>query len=183
MWNYNQTVSSEELYHYGIKGMKWGVRRARNRYEEAATAAKNVKRLSDKYVSSISKRASKKPNKSRESDVQNAKKIAKKINDSQTKRVEKRKKDYELKKSKYEEADKKKNPAKYMSDSELRKKLNRLQMEKQYSQLTGRDMSKGKKALNNIIKAGTTVATVTGTALTIYKNTDKIKSIINGMIK
>lgn len=67
--------------------------------------------------------------------------------------------------------------AKTMSDKELRERLNRLNMEKQYSQLTGTDVSKGKKYVDKLIKAGTTVATVSGTALTIYNNADKIKKI------
>ena len=67
---------------------------------------------------------------------------------------------------------------KYMSDTELRNRLNRLQMERQYSQLSQSSVSKGKEYAQKIIKAGTTVATVTTTALTIYKNVGKIKDIL-----
>lgn len=67
---------------------------------------------------------------------------------------------------------------KTMSDTELRSRLNRLQMEQQYSKLSQSNVNRGKQYFNNIVKAGTTVATVTSTALTIYNNYDKIKSII-----
>ena len=67
---------------------------------------------------------------------------------------------------------------KSMSDAELRNRLNRLQMERQYSQLSESSVSKGKEYAQKIIKAGTTVAAVTTTALTIYNNAGKIKAII-----
>lgn len=67
---------------------------------------------------------------------------------------------------------------KSMSDAELRARLNRLQMEQQYSTLSSKDVKTGKDYVNTVIKAGTTVATVTSTALTIYNNYDKIKKII-----
>lgn len=70
-----------------------------------------------------------------------------------------------------------------MSDAELRNHLNRLQMEKQYSQLTNSDTSKGKKFVSDAMKVATTVATVSTTALTIYNNYGKIKKIVDEMIK
>lgn len=68
---------------------------------------------------------------------------------------------------------------KTMSDKELRDRLNRLNMERQYSSLTKEETNKGKQYLDKIIKAGTTVATITSTALTIYNNADRIKNIYN----
>ena len=70
-----------------------------------------------------------------------------------------------------------------MSDAELRTRLNRLQMEKQYSQLTDSDTNKGKEFVSKAMKVATGVATATTTALTIYNNYGKIKKIVDDMIK
>lgn len=66
-----------------------------------------------------------------------------------------------------------------MSDSELQKRLNRLQMEQSYAKLSASDKKSGKHYVDSIIKVGTTVATITSTGLTIYNNIDKIKKIVN----
>lgn len=72
---------------------------------------------------------------------------------------------------------------KTMSDAELRSRLNRLQMEKQYSQLTNSDTAKGKKFVSDTMKVATGVATATTTAITLYNNYGKIKKIVGEMIK
>lgn len=68
--------------------------------------------------------------------------------------------------------------AKTMSDEELKRRVNRLQMERQYSQLTSTEISKGQAAAKNVMKVATTVAAVTTTGLTIYGNAGKIKAIL-----
>lgn len=81
------------------------------------------------------------------------------------------------------ESKQKSSSVKTMSDEELRKVVNRLQMERQYSQLTSQSVSKGREYTKKVVKAGTTVAAVTTTALTIYNNAGKIKAILEKKVK
>lgn len=66
MWQYNYNQCSDELYHHGILGMKWGVRRFQNkngaltnagkkrRHETLSDDAKEAGRLKKKKVGEMS---------------------------------------------------------------------------------------------------------------------------------
>ena len=118
-----------ELYHHGVKGMKWGVRR-----NKTTSLATRLKSMTKKTI----------PEDAHED---------------------------------YKNAHSKKSVSS-MSDAELRSRINRLQMEQQLSKLSPSVIDVGKTHVQNTLKVATTVATVTGTALTIYNNIDKIKNII-----
>lgn len=64
-----------------------------------------------------------------------------------------------------------------MSDQELRDRINRLNLERQYSQLSPKSVSRGKECIDTIITTGKTIAALTGTAYTVYENVDKIAKI------
>lgn len=67
---------------------------------------------------------------------------------------------------------------KKMSDEELKKTVSRLQLEKQYSQLSNQNVSRGKEHTKNAMKVMAGVAAATTTALTLYGNAGKIKTIV-----
>ena len=87
MWNYNY-YDDNELYHHGIKGMKWGIRRT---------------------PAQLGHKPSKLTTSQRKSEM------------------------------------------KKMSDTELRNRINRIQMEKQYMQLTAPEVSAGKKFVKDVL--------------------------------
>ena len=119
-------MDNNELYHYGVLGMKWGVHKNRTNTSGSTKSKKKSPDMHEDYKEAHSKKS-----------------------------------------------------VKSMSDAELRKRIDRLQMEKQYKDLKPSNISSGKKAVNKIIKAGTTVAAITTTGLTIYNNVDKIRKIVD----
>ena len=122
-------MDNNELYHYGVLGMKWGVRKSRgggvSKTGRRGRAIKERPPAHEDYNKAHSKKS-----------------------------------------------------VREMSDAELRSRINRLDMERRYQELNPSTKNRGRKYVNSIIKTGTTIATATGTALTIYSNADKIRKLV-----
>lgn len=89
-----------ELYHYGVLGMKWGVRKSRGGSSKSGGRRRSkTETVHEDYAKAHSKKS-----------------------------------------------------VKQMSDAELRSRINRLQMEKQYSQLNQRQVSAGEKFAKDILR-------------------------------
>lgn len=57
MWAYNYTYQSDELYHYGVPGMRWGQRKSNysSSYNNLRTAKSNKRRANHQYSKSFNK--------------------------------------------------------------------------------------------------------------------------------
>ena len=113
---------AEEIWHHGIKGMKWGVRHTPEQlgHKSGGTSVKKDDSHED----------------------------YKKAHDSKS--------------------------VKKMSDAELRSRLNRLNMEKQYSQMNPSRVERGRKILTSTLKVAGTVAAASTTAITLKNNWNTI---------
>lgn len=113
-------MNDRELYHYGIKGQKWGVRRFQNKDGSLTNAGK---KRQDKMADKEKKTAMKK-------DVKNRRTL---------------------------------------SDADLKKKIERIKMEKQLKDLTAEEISPGKKFVSDVMSAsGKKVATALASGAMLY---------------
>lgn len=136
-----------ELMHWGIKGMKWGVRRYQNKDGSLTPAGK--KRY-DKEMAKL---------KEEEKIAKNKLKTQAKLN-----KLDEKRKEVEALKSGKPIAKKTQRPSKPsvkdMSDEELRQTVNRLLMEQQYAKLNPQQVSAGqkfvKKVMNDVVAPAAT---------------------------
>ena len=136
-----------ELMHWGIKGMKWGVRRYQNKDGSLTPAGK--KRY-DKEMAKL---------KEEEKIAKNKLKTQAKLNklDEKRKEVEALKSGKPIAKKTQQSS---KPSVKDMSDDELRRTVNRLLMEQQYAKLNPQQVSAGqkfvKKVMNDVVAPAAT---------------------------
>ena len=112
-----------ELYHYGVKGMKWGVRRTPAQLGHKTSSTKKKK---TGVIAKTAKKISS-DHKKKEKAKAKAKASIKKNNEIKKKNVSE------------------------MSDEELRKAVQRLQLEKQYRDLNPRTVSAGEKFAKSVM--------------------------------
>jgi len=116
-------MTNNTLQHYGIPGMRWGSQKPKSGLSNNQSMYKRtVNKLVNSKIGSKYK-LSNDPAKELLEVEGNAPKSKSKSND----------------------------PYKTMSDNELRTRLNRLQMEKQYSQLSKKEKSFGSKFVTNVL--------------------------------
>lgn len=122
-------MKNDELKHYGVKGMKWGIRRTPAQLGHT-TKSKKKREAADED--------------SGESKPSAGKRIASAVKNrraaSQQKKVEKSS-DKQVSKKKVSE----------MSDEELRRVVKRLQLEEQYANLNPRKVSAGEKFAKTVM--------------------------------
>lgn len=140
MWNYNN-----ELYHHGIKGMKWGVRR---------TAAQL-----GHPTGKIDLQKTKKRVEAAGTIVTESQNINKKVSSKKQRKMQKQQVQ----------------TAKAMTDKELRERVNRLNMERQYARLSTEQMNAGKVNVDKVLAEVGTAVAVTNSVLAIALAIQKLK--------
>lgn len=154
MENSNQ-LKENELYHWGVRGMRWGIRRYQNP-DGSLTQAGKRKRLAEQTDSKVKKIESQTEAKIKK--MKEASKVNKKVAKAEEKakaKIEKAEKKYGLKKDEGDSKKEKPKSIKDMTNEEIQSKIERVRLENTLNSLTPQKESKGKafikSAMNDVV--------------------------------
>ena len=144
MWEYNY-YDDNELYHHGVKGMKWGVRRtpAQLGHDTGRIDLQKTKKKVDAAGTIVNE--------------------TRNINNTASKKAQKKAQKQKL------------SEAKIMSDQELKDRVNRLNMEQQYVRMSAEQMNAGRSNVNSVLNSVGTAINVASSALAIAVAIQKLK--------
>lgn len=162
-------MGENTLYHWGIKGMKWGVRRYQNKDGTLTPAGK--KRYDRDVRENLSRKKEKRidtsdpdPSRWAREDLTRAKRTV----DASSNLV---KEVRSMERETRPKATKQRLDLSSMSDQELRQRINRELIERQYNDLFAKEeapkISKGREYASTVIDTAGKVLAVTGSALSI----------------
>ena len=164
-----------ELYHYGVLGMKWGVRRYQNR--DGSLTAEGRKRYNRDIAENLAKKkdsridtSSPDPNRWVREDIERSKRVIDSGSDliRQAKSIER---------NTSPRSTKKRLNVSNMSDKELRDKINRELLERQYSDIFGEEakVSRGRQFTRETLEIAGTALAATSSVLGIMLAIKQLK--------
>lgn len=169
---YNPTVSSDYIYHYGIKGMKWGIRRTAEQLgHKIKSKFSRKKKTSDedssegsssKIKGSVTVKGTKQnPGTTKTSDGSSIEERKQKVLDSRSAK--------EL----YNNAD-------LFTTQELQQAYNRLVLEKNIKSLSPKEVSKGQRMLDKYVNTAENISKFINSTNKVLSQVNRFKNLVEG---